>query len=82
MSVSDKLRNADGDDINEMVSKASTICCETFLKYLEPGEWDVAPYNSKDFPLDKDWHVAYYRSEYRGIPCVYYVYSAIAYIFY
>jgi len=31
-------------------------------------------------PLKRDWHVAYFRSYYRGRPCYYMVWSAIEYI--
>ena len=75
---------ADGDDINEMKRGAEIIEREEFLAEAAPesmAEQEAALGYDADFLMETDWHVAYYRSTYRGKPCVYFVWSAIEYVF-
>jgi hypothetical protein len=77
--------NADGDDINHMKgSHTIEVTRRTFQSYLTKHAWQDIQESlgyDKGFRISRDWHVAYYRSTYQGVPCVYLVHSAIEHIF-
>ncbi len=70
--------------ITEMVDGSIDITRRTFLKYVDR---DSLRFVEADLGYDYhpsmagDWHVAYHRSKYCGKPCIYFVHSAIEYIF-
>ncbi len=72
--------------IYEMVDNAKEICYKTLLKHIEYEEiLNLFPCYAKDkrqgLTIKDDWHVRFYKSKYRGKPCVYIKHSAIEYIF-
>ncbi len=76
--------NSDGDSINEMKHAAIQIKGGTFRRYADPQSFREVTEGlgyDRSFPIGNDWHVAYYRSTYQGKPCVYFVWSAIEYVF-
>lgn len=80
--------NTKGDDINEMQAVAKEVTRGTFLQYVDRASLaDLTDalgyerYPRAGLTMAGDWHVSYYRSIYRGQPCVYFVHSCIEYIF-
>lgn len=78
----------DGQDIIDMTDKGREITRETFGANIGRGNYlmlsDALGYvrhASKGLTLAKDYHVAYYRSKFRGKPCYYMVHSAIEHVF-
>lgn len=74
--------NSDAKSIDNMVDRAREITYRTARKWLASfDEWmEKMGYNHK-FHMKNDYHVRYFKSVYRGKPCVYVVHSAIEYIF-
>lgn len=81
---------SDARSIRQMVDQAKKITYRTFIKNVAIDHLrTIYPFNtyewgSGDKPglrLKDDWHVRYYRSVYRGIPCYYIDHSAIEYVF-
>jgi hypothetical protein len=71
-----------------MISRASGISRTTFLKYVDRDEMrqietDMGyEQNSRQgLTMAKDWHVRYHRSMLLGCPAVYFVWSAIEFVF-
>ena len=76
--------SANGDDINEMKRSARDITRRTFLKHVDPESQknlEAELGYDKNLRMANDWHVSYYKGTYRGKPCVYFVWSAIEYVF-
>lgn len=73
--------NSDYISINRMRDVAQAITFETFRKRVSITEVSKMLGYGRNFSLKNDWHVAYYRSHYKGQPCYYLVHSAIEYIF-
>lgn len=76
------------DDLNDMINAGKEISRATFLKYVHPEEmrnierelgYERDP--RVGLTMANDFHVAYYRSTVRGCPAVYFVWSAIEYVF-
>lgn len=78
--------NAVGFDIQEMVDKSEEITLTTFRKYaggleeLEKSMGYDTGHERGGLRLSNDWAVSFYRSQYKGRPCVFMVHSAIEYI--
>lgn len=67
---------------------ATQISRRTFLKYVDPSvihEIEQAlgyeRTKRKGLTMKDDFHVSYWRSMYRGQPCVFFQWSAIEYVF-
>lgn len=77
--------HSDGPSINAMVDEAREVTLRTFRKRCDTLDWErLLGYERAGrggLPLSRDWHVAYYKSRYRGMPCYYAVWSAIEHIF-
>ena len=73
--------SADGDDINEMCDAARQITLATFKRKVDWQDWAQQMGYDKHLPVHRDWHVAYFKSRYRGRKCYYAVHSAIEYVF-
>jgi 8-oxo-dGTP pyrophosphatase MutT (NUDIX family) len=76
-----------GEAIHEMTERSRDISYAALLgavgrkglaEVFPSYDWSRRP---MDLTMQKDYHVRYYRSVWRGIPCVYVVHSAIEYIF-
>lgn len=75
--------------INDMVDNARQITWKTFCKYVAvESVKEVFPdysyrqeYSGCGFHIKDDYAVSFYKSTYRGKPCVYIYHSAIEYIF-
>jgi hypothetical protein len=50
------------------------VLAEVFPDY----DWNKRPHY---LTMKRDWHVGYYKSTFRGQPCIYVKHSAIEYIF-
>lgn len=75
--------NSDCTSIENMVDQSKEITLKTFLKYVSREElYEILGgiYN-KGFPIEKDYHVHYFKSEYQNKKCYYVVHSGIEYIF-
>lgn len=75
---------AEGQDINDMKDIAEEITRRTFLKYVDKGDMKAISEQlgyGRDFSMAGDWAIAYYKSFYRGVPCIYFTWSAIEHIF-
>jgi hypothetical protein len=84
MTFETDCTSADGQDINDMKDIAGEITRRYFLAHVNRDslkEMEKALGYSRDFTMAGDWHVSYYASVYRGKPCIYFVHSAIEYIF-
>lgn len=75
--------------LKDMVGGARDISRGTFLRNVSREEMDrietdlgYAPSGSRrGLTMAKDWHVSYHRSTLRGCPAVYFVWSAIEFVF-
>lgn len=67
--------------LNDMIDNGREVSLRTFRRHCDSQEWEREMGYSREFPISSDWHVAYFRSRYRGKPCYYAVHSAIEYIF-
>ena len=77
--------HANGDDITEMVDQAIDVTYRTILRHCKGlREWAKNmgyEANSREgLTLQKDWHVSYHRSKYRGKRCYYVQHSGIEHI--
>lgn len=63
--------NLVGDDIKAMCRSAYQITRRSFIKWA--GKENASP--------PGDWAVRYYRSRFKGRPCVYMDHSAIEYVY-
>lgn len=75
---------SDGRSINDMKQAATMIVRRTFLRHVDRSSLNDIEKElgyGRDFPMSKDWHVSYHKSTYRGKPCIYFVWSAIEYVF-
>jgi hypothetical protein len=81
-----------GDDagavIGAMVDEATEISRRTFLRYVEPDNLraleralNYEAHPRRGLTMAGDWAVSYFRSTFRGRPCVYFVWSAIEHVF-
>ena len=79
-----------GQDINDMKDHPSCreITRETFIKHVGREKlWDSEErlgyerHPKRGLTMAGDWHVGYFKSVYRGYPCVYFVHSAIEHVF-
>lgn len=73
--------------LNDMIEQARQVSYRTAQRAIGHDalastfpdyDWSRRP---RDLTMKRDWHVAYFRSEFRGKPVVYVVHSAIEYIF-
>lgn len=77
--------NSTAEAINAMVDDAKEITYKTFRKYCHDLDaWAEGMsyflHYRQGLTLKRDWHVAYYKSTYKGEPCYYLVHSAIEHI--
>lgn len=76
--------SANGCHITDMVDLARQITYRTFKKYLDTDSFkDICEQLGYDrhLTLKRDYAVLFYKSQYRGRPCVYLCWSAIEYVF-
>jgi len=80
--------SARGADITEMKDGAEQITRRTFLKYVSRetlAEMEVNlgydRHHKQGLTMAQDWCVSYWKSEYRGKPCVYFDHSSIEYVY-
>lgn len=74
--------NESGPAIIAMVDRAREITVQTFMRRCDWRPWaEAMGYHRSWLTLSGDYHVAYYRSVWRGKPCYYVVHSAIEHIF-
>lgn len=67
---------SDSESIHAMRDDATEITYNTFRRrVLGLQDWARGHGYDRSFPLSGDWHVAYYKSTYRGRPCFYLVWS-------
>lgn len=71
----------DVDKLDQMMEDATEITFETFAAHCNWREHAAGLNYGRDFPLSKDWHVSYYKSRWGGVPCYYFVWSAIEQVF-
>lgn len=74
--------------ITEMVGQSREITRETFLGHVDLAEMDdlerslgYAVGHEKGLHMTNDYMVSYYKSQYRGQPCVYFDWSSIEHVF-
>lgn len=66
--------------ITDMTNTAKKITPQTFFKHIPRKEvYNMLKYN-RSFPIEKDYHVSYYKGIYNNIPCYYLCHSLIEYI--
>lgn len=73
-----------GQDINDMIDTGREITRRTFLEYVNKADMKSIEKSigyGRDFPMSRDWHVSYHRGTFRGVPAVWFVWSAIEHIF-
>lgn len=74
--------DSDGPSIDAMREAAREITLATFRWRCDWRPWaERMGYDRRGLPLSRDWHVAFFKSRYRGRPCFYVVHSAIEHIF-
>lgn len=72
----------DGSGLQEMKDEGSKVTIHEFALMCDLTAFKKA-HNYDDpegLQLEEDWHVAYFRSWYKGQPCYFLVWSAIEYI--
>lgn len=67
--------------INDMCGSARQVSVATFRKYCEWRGVAKSLGYGRAFPMSKDWHVSYWKSQYKGRPCYYFEHSRIEYVF-
>ena len=72
-------------ELNHIVDNRRIISRRTFIRRVDEAERknveEMLGY-SRDFPIKKDWHVAYFKSRtLRGVPVYVLCHSGIEYIF-
>ena len=83
-----------GDDaveaIHAMEAQAESIDRDEFLALVDEEDiteveadlgYDREGSEAGGLTMADDWHVGYYRSTFRGMPCAYFTWSAIEFIF-
>jgi hypothetical protein len=75
----------DIDELNHIVDNRKPISRRTFTKRVDQTERErieeMLGY-SRDFPINKDWHVHYFKSRtLRGVPVYVLCHSGIEYVF-
>lgn len=77
-------KKSDYESISDLKESAQGISMRTFAEKVGPSGWrfiqDMLGYD-RNFPISRDWHVAYYSGVYRGQPAVFLVWSGVEYIF-
>ena len=78
--------SASANDIDDMVDNATQISYNTFIKYVSIEDLKsmftvYAWGNKKGLKLKDDYAVSYYKSKYKGQPCLYIRHSSIEYVF-
>jgi len=80
--------NSTASAIQNMVDDSKEISRKTFLKHVDKDDLEVlsqdlgyALHHSQGLTMSRDWHIKYYKAEYKGKPCYYFIWSAIEYIF-
>jgi hypothetical protein len=80
--------NIDRKDVNklcECIDNAKEITYNTFKKYIGLEQvkslMDDFGYTGSGLHIKNDYHVAYFKSKFKGKKCVYVTWSAIEYIF-
>lgn len=73
--------NANGNDIEAMIDAAEEVSIEELRKNCRTALVEHHLGYNRDFPMENDHHVKFYRSTYKGVPCFYIVHSAIEYVF-
>lgn len=71
---------SEADHITDMVDRGRKIRLATFRRRCETRAWEIRMHYDESLPLERDRHVQFYRSRYRGRPCYFAVHSAIEYI--
>lgn len=76
---------ASADDLEIMIDEATEITYSELLEYVnQDALLEVFPFYRECQPsltLKTDWAVSYYKSTFRGDPCVFVDHSRIEYIF-
>lgn len=79
------IQRPDVPALNTMVNRAVPITLKTFRRHVDTAEWEqqmgYTRHGDHALPLSRDWHVAFYRSHFKGERCYFVVHSAIEYIF-
>lgn len=72
----------DVDALSQMIEDAEQLTYRTFRKHLGPQllVWAREKGYDRDLPLQRDWHVTYYRSTFGSDPCLFLCWSAIEFI--
>lgn len=74
-------------DLQDMTERGRQISYATARRHIGrdalaaafPGyDWSRRP---QGLTMRRDWHVEYYRSRFRGAPCIYVKWSAIEFVF-
>jgi hypothetical protein len=77
--------DSDGPSINAMSERARPVTYRTFDRHCDWTNWargvGYSVGTERGLHLKNDYHVAYFKSVYRGEPCYYLVWSAIEVIF-
>lgn len=74
--------------LQTMIDRERSISRASFVKWAHPGdraEWErgagYATHAGRDLTAARDWHLAYARSTWAGVPCVYLTWSGYEVIF-
>ena len=83
----DCTKTNDVKALEEMIDKARQITYRTFIKHVDRKDlvrlfpqYDWI--SGRDLTLKRDYHVGYFKSKFKNIPCVFMNHSSIEYIFY
>lgn len=78
------ISSGDGKAIQEMVDGGRSITRRTFLKWVDLDEMAEIETDLGYGPwlkMAKDWYVSYNKGRYKGVPAVWFTWSAIEHIF-
>ena len=75
-----------GEDINEMVDEARQISYKTFRSHVDSEDFkklsrQLGYVPGEHLQLHNDWAVSFYKSKFCGVPCYYFTWSKIEFIF-
>lgn len=75
----------DLDELHYIIDNGEEISREDFLKAADNDDLEEIEkslgYNSTDFKMENDYHVNYFKAEYKGERIYYFCWSAIEYVF-
>jgi hypothetical protein len=72
------------EDIQALMATEQPVSLQTFRSAVGLPQWRAIQAElgyDRHFPISRDWHVGYYKGEFRGVPAYFVRHSKVEYIF-